>query len=197
MKEFLIGWKDAAPAVGVIIALISAGIAVFVLQYTKRANRRRATLDMVMKTLMDNYVQERATAFKMVLKRDQDESDTFKIESLIGLTSATSQERRDILHQLNVYELMALGIRRKVFDESFYKRWYHNQFMSDYEGSLTLVRGLQDNKSTIFCECSWLYQKWLKHGHPESSPGRIRMAYWAFRKMNHKIDEARAQARAR
>ena len=197
MKDFLIGWKEAAPAFGVIIAIFSAGIALIVLQYTKRANRRRATLDMVMKTLMDNYVQERAGAFKLVLKRDQDEADQFKIESLLALSSATSNERRDILHQLNVYELMALGIRRKVFDEAFYKRWYHNQFMSDYEGCLVLIRGLQDAKSTIFCECSWLYQKWLKHGHPESSPGRIRMAYWGFMKMNHKIDDARAEAKAR
>ena len=197
MKQFLIDWKDAAPAIGTAIAFITACIALFVLNYTRRANRRRATLDMVMKTLMDNYVQERANAFKLVLKRDQDENDVFKIESLLTQTSATSPERRDMLHQLNVYELMALGIRRKVFDEAFYKRWYHNQFMCDYEGSLALIRGLQDNKTTIFCECSWLYQKWLKDGHPESSPSRLKWAWWGLMKRTDKIDEARAQARAR
>lgn len=162
-----------------------------------RANRRRATLDMVMKTLMDASAQDRAKAFKEVLKRAHDPNDPFTLESLINLSSAESAERRDLLHQLNVYELMALGIRRGVFDEAFYKRWYHNQFTSDYEGCQTFIRDLQESKSTIFCECSELYQKWIKDGHPEADAGRYKMAWWGLTKQTERIDAARAQAKAR
>lgn len=197
MKEFLTAWKDAAPAAGAITAIISAFIALLVLWYTVRSNCRRATLDMVMKTLMDPYVQEKSKEFKEVLRKDQDQSDPFKMESLINVSSVESSERRSLLHQLNTYELMALGIRRGVFDEAFYKRWYHNQFMSDYEGCLSFIRGLQEKKSTIFCECSHLYQQWVRDGHPEAGAGRFRMAWWAITKQTAKIDDAREQAKAR
>lgn len=197
MKDFLIQWKDAAPAVGVLIALVSAAVALTVLFYTRGANRRRATLDMVMKTLLDDYAQKCQIAFRAVVLKNEDTSDPFKMESLIADEARGSADRKAVLHQLNVYELMALGIKRGIFDEAFYKRWYHNQFMSDYESSIVFIKGMQDRKSTVFCEISTLYGKWLKHGHPDGSPGRWKMAWWAFRKQDHKIDEARANARAR
>lgn len=54
MKEILVSWKDAAPAAGACFAIISACVALMVFRYTRAANRRRATLDMVMKTLLVN-----------------------------------------------------------------------------------------------------------------------------------------------
>ena len=182
---------------GALTAIFSVIVAFLVYRYNRKASRRRATLDMVMKTLMDDYVQGRYKDFKEVLRKNQDTSDPFKMASLISLSSSQSAERRDMLYQLNIYELMSLGIRRKVFDEAFYKRWYHNQFMTDYEGSIGLINGLQDNKTSIFCECTALYNKWVRDGHPESSPSRIKMAWWALMKKHHLIDQAREQAKAR
>lgn len=197
MKEFLEAWKDAAPAAGAFTAIISALVALTVLIYTRAANRRRATLDMVMKNLLDDYTQKRQLEFKAIIKKHEDPEDAFKVSSLLDASARNTPERNALLHQLNIYELMALGIRRKIFDEAFYKRWYHNQFMSDYESCIEFVKGLQAKKQTIFCECSTLYGKWLKHGHPAISPGRFRMAWWALTKQHVKIDEARANERAR
>ncbi|WP_196802179.1 DUF4760 domain-containing protein [Sphingomonas phyllosphaerae] len=197
VKELLIEWKEAAPAAGAITAVLSALVALTVLRYTRAANRRRATLDMVMKTLMDDSVQAKYATFKSVLSKDKNTADEFKIESLLLTTSVISPERRAVLAQLNVYELMALGIRRGIFDEAFYKRWYHNQFMIDYEGAQAFISGLQANKPSIFWECSNLYRKWDKSGHPESTPSAFKMAWWAIMKQNDKIDRARAAAKAR
>lgn len=197
MKDLLISWKDAAPAAGAITAIISAFVALTVLRYTRASNRRRATLDMVMKTLLDDSAQKRYYEFKTILRKDQDTDDCFKIASLAEPQQAASSERETMLQQLNIYELTSLGIRRGVFDESFYKMWFHNQFMKDYESSLEFIKSAQDRKPSIYCEYTALYGKWLKNGHPEISPNRLKMAYWALTKKNHKIDEARATARAR
>lgn len=197
MKAFLIAWKDAAPAAAAITAIISALVALSVLIYTRNANRRRATLDMVMKSLLDDYAQKRQADFKSLIIKNDDPNDAFKISSLLEDTARGSAERNAILHHLNIYELMALGIKRNIFDEAFYKRWYHNQFMSDYESSIDFIKGLQARKATIFCESSTLYGKWLKSGHPNISPSRFKMAWWAITKQNHKIDQARDNERVR
>jgi hypothetical protein len=197
VQDTLGAWKDAAPAAGTLTAILSGLVAFLVFRYTRIANRRRATLDMVMKTHMDSFVQERYREFKDLILKDKDANDPFKLQSLLQTQSVGSKDRRTMLYWLNIYELMALGIRRKLFDQAIYKRWYHNQFMVDYEGSLDFIKGLQANKATIFCEASWLYRKWLKHGHPEGSAGPVRMAWWALTKQNDKIDSARAMANAR
>lgn len=197
MKDFLIAWKEAAPAAGAITAIITAFVALTVFRYTRASNRRRATLDMVMKTLLDDSAQKRYYEFKTILRKDQDPDDCFKISCLLEPQNAASPDRETMLQQINIYELTSLGIKRGVFDEAFYKRWFHNQFMKDYETSLDFIKGAQDRKPSIYCEYSALYGKWLKNGHPEISPSRWKMAYWALTKQGHKIDEARAATRAR
>lgn len=197
MHEVLIAWKDAAPAAGVLVGLLSAVVALIVFTYTRRANRRRATLDMVMKTLLDEAARKQYREFRLIVMRSQDDDDCFKIACLADDEQLKSDERKTVLSQLNVYELMALGIRRKLFDEGLYKRWYHNQFMTDYEGAADFIKRLQAKKGSIYCEATALYASWLRDGHPMSSPNRFKMAWWAFRKQHDKIDAARSQAAAR
>lgn len=197
MKEFLISWKDAAPATGALIAIISVVVTFSVFIYTRRANRRRATLDMVMKTLLDKDVQEKYQKFRYLIRKDKDSCDCFKLDSLAESDAIGTPDRRAVNEQLNIYELMALGIRRKLFDEAFYKRWYHNQFMMDYEGASGFIVAMQANKSSLYCEMTALYANWLKDGHPVSSPNRFKMAWWAFRRQHDKIDNARKMAIAR
>lgn len=197
MKDILIAWKDAAPTIGAIIAAISVTVAYMAYRSTRKATRRRATLDMVMKTLMDNDVQAEYRKFRDLIRRHQDQEDEFNMATLANVDSVGNNDRNTVLQQLNIYELMALGIRRKLFDEALYKRWYHNQFMMDYEGVSDLIGQLQENKASIYCEASCLYKTWLKDGHPVSSPNRFKMAWWAFRRQHDKIDAARQMATAR
>lgn len=152
---------------------------------------------MVMKTLMDASVQEEYKKFRDLIRRDQDPEDPFKMAGIATGEALGNDDRNTVLQQLNIYELMALGIRRGLFDEALYKRWYHNQFMMDFEGANELIEALQANKASIYCEASCLYKSWLKDGHPVSSPNRVKMAYWGFTKQHDKIDAARQMANAR
>jgi Domain of unknown function (DUF4760) len=195
MIEWLTGWKNAAPALAVCVAVASALVAICVFAYTRRANRRRATLDMVMKTLLDEPSQKRYARFKQIMAKEKDLSDCFKVQSLFNATEGNSEDRNIVLQQMNIYELIALGIRRNLFDEMFYKRWFHNQFMTDYQNCKPFIDEAKNKKSTIYCEATALYDKWYRVGHPESTPGRLKMAWWALRNDTHQIDIARASAK--
>lgn len=197
MKEILVAWKDAAPAAAALFTILSVIVAFIVFRYTRQANKRRATLDMVMKTLIDDGARTGYADFKALLRKDQDTTDCFKIESLVNPATVEIEKRRVILHQLNIYELMSLGIRTGLFDEAFYKRWYHNQFMKDYESSSTFINGASARKNSVYCEYTTLYHKWSQNGHPHSSPSRIKMAYWSLTNKTELIDKAREQAKAR
>jgi hypothetical protein len=193
----LVAWKDAAPALGAFVAILSASIALAVFSHTRLANRRRATLDMVMRTLLDDTVQKKYGEFKKLVRRDGNPDDAFKLEGLLEPDVENHDDREIILNQLNIYELMALGIRRKIFDEKFYKRWFHATFMKDYEDSIAFIKAAQERKASRFCEMSALYNRWTKAGHPVSSPGRLKMGYWALSGQTEKIVKAREWSQAR
>ena len=197
MKEFLIEWKDAAPMIGAIIALISVTIAYVAYRSTRASARRRATLDMVMNTLLDEDVRSDYRKFRNLVREHADQATEFDMAGLAEDDAIGNSNRNIVLQQLNIYELMALGIRRGLFDEAVYKRWYHNQFMMDYEGAKSLIEAVQKKKASLYCEMTCLYKKWLKDGHPVSTPNRFIMAWWAFRRQHEKIDAARRMANSR
>jgi hypothetical protein len=193
----LVAWKEAAPAAGALVAIVSAFVALIVFSYTRRANRRRATLDMVMKTLLDESAQRKYRDFKTLVRRHGDADDPFKLESVLDPDTPDQDNREIILNQLNIYELTALGIRRRIFDEQFYKRWFHATFMKDYETAQAFIRKAQEKKASLYCEMSSLYNRWERAGHPVSNPNRGKLAYWAFTGQNEKLDRARGWSKAR
>ncbi|WP_157783542.1 DUF4760 domain-containing protein [Rhizorhabdus wittichii] len=197
MLEFFAQWKDAAPAIGACIALISAVVALLVFRHTRHANRRRATLDMVMRTFLDDTAQEKYGQFKKIIRRDKAVDDTFKVQSLLDATTENHDDRQIVLYQLNIYELTSLGILRGIFEEGFYKHWFHNQFMTDFENARAFIEGAQARKGSVYCEFAKLYNRWLKSGHPVSSPNRIKMAWWSITQQYDKIDQAREWTKAR
>ena len=184
-------WIKVAPLISCGAIVISATVALTVFIYTRRANRRRATLDMVIKTFLDDDGRRRYDRFKDLMRRDRDQNDPFKMLSLVKLTADNADDRSVLVSQLNTYELVALGIRRGIFDEPFYKLWFHRQFTKDYESMMPFVSAVQEDGPTIFVEFRYLYQRWIKNRHPAASPWRIQMAWWAWTKNYKKIDAVR------
>ncbi|WP_230771088.1 DUF4760 domain-containing protein [Sphingomonas sp. Leaf4] len=184
-------WAQYAPIVSATAIVISASVALGVFIYTRRTNRRRATLDMVMKTFIDDDSRKRYDSFKELVRKDKDSSDPFKLTSLSKLTSTNGVDRSIVVSQMNTYELVALGIRRGIFDEKFYKLWFHRQFTKDYESSMSLLQAVWEESPSIFCECKILYARWIKSRHPVSSPSRYKMGFWAITGNYKKLDAAR------
>lgn len=189
MLQTLIEWKDAAPILGAIIALVSVTVAFFAFRYTRSVNRRRATLDMVLKTFIDDAGRSRYNSFKSIMERHKSCDDPLNIMTFSDPDAPVSDERRQLRDQINEYELIALGIRKGVFDEKIYKLWFQNQFIRDYESLEEFISKVREKRPSVFCEFVRLYTRWKKSPHPENAPGRIKLAWWGITRNEGKLKE--------
>lgn len=177
MIEWFEQFKDAAPAIGSLLAALSALVAFIAFSHTRKVARRRATLDMVLKTFVDEEGQKRYIKFKETMKRHKD--GQIDIMDFADPDCPPSDDRQNIRTQLNEYELIALGIRRKIFDEKLYKLWFQDQFQRDYRSMEAFIETVRGHRNSVFCECVWLYTRWSKSPHPENRPNRLKLMWWA------------------
>ena len=106
------GWQEfakLAPLGTALIAVSAAIIALFSLRAQKTIARRRAAIDFFLKTDMDAKMIEVADAYDTAVA---------KFAKMADINEFTNwPEYWTIITYLNVHELLAIGIRRKVFDE--------------------------------------------------------------------------------
>lgn len=178
LLEFLASYKDTAPAISAVIAFLSALVAFGAFVQARRVNRRRATLDMVLKTFVDPKGQETYIKFKEVMQKYK--TNEIDILAFADPNCAPSNDRQIIRAQLNEYELIALGIKKKLFDEKLYKLWFQDQFQRDYRSLEEFISKVREQRPSVFCECVWLYNRWSRVPHPENSPGRFKVAWWGI-----------------
>lgn len=135
---------------------------------------------MVMRTFLDAEGRERYKNFKGLVRKDKDTNDLFQLTELHERTIANEVDFEIMKAQLNDYELVSLGIRRGVFDEQFYKLWFHRQFTKDYLDVAALIGKIQETSPSTFCEFKRLNVRWQKNRHPEADPNRVVKAWWAI-----------------
>src|SRR2546422_4585482 len=98
-----------------LILAVSAIAAIWVIQASKRQEKRRATIDAVIDQKRNkDLVGARRVLLKM---HESGEKNLAK-----HLEKTESEEYQSILLILNTYEFMAVGIREGAFDENTYKR---------------------------------------------------------------------------
>lgn len=187
MLEVLVAWRDAAPAAGALLAALSALVALLAFHHARSVNRRRATLDMVLKTFMDGEGRKAYNDFKAIMQRHKSPADNLDVLQFADPDSPITEERQIIRSQLNEYELISLGIRRKLFDEKIYKLWFQHQFVRDFESLQDFIDLVREKRPSVFCEYVWLYHRWKKNPHPENAPGRLRLAWWGATKNDARL----------
>lgn len=185
MLEFLEHYKDAAPAIGAAIAALSAVVAFGAFVHARKTNRKRATLEMVLKTFVDPHGQKLYIDFKDVMQKHK--NGTIDILQFADPNCPPSDDRQTVRAQLNEYELIALGIKRGLFDETLYKRWFQDQFQRDYRSLEEFIAKVREQRPSVFCECVWLYNRWSKVPHPENSPNRLKLMWWGFWRNDEKL----------
>lgn len=143
---------------------------------------------MVMRTFLDSESGARYDKFKNIIRRDEDPNDNFSLMGLFEKTPENEADRNILIDQINSYELSSLGIRRGIFDEAFYKLWFHRQFTKDFESVQPYIKKVQAEKSpSVYCEFCALYERWMRNKHPVANPNRFKMAYWAITKNHAKL----------
>ncbi len=177
-------------AIQTVAVVISAAAAFLVIWHNGKLNRRRATLDMIIRTFLDEREHKQYQEFAALMT--QVDAATLDPLTFFEETQSNKDDRKSILQQLNTYELISLGIRRKVFDEAFYKHWFYSQFIKDFHRLKPLIRRVRSDNAARFCEFASLYDRWLRKRHPVKHPGRAKQAWWALTGQGDKLDAARA-----
>lgn len=137
--------------------VLSALAAVAVIYFNGRQARKRATIDLMLH--QKNNQQLLADTRKVWELAEQ--NGTFA-----ALAKDTkSEECSHILRVLNGYEFVALGIRKRAFDENIYKMSQFSNVMKVWKASDGFIREIRsrEDKPTLFQELEWLILRWEKN----------------------------------
>lgn len=134
--------------------VLSAVAAVLVIYFNGRLARKKATIDLILHQKRDTDLLE-STRKVWALA---DKNGTFA--TLAQDTS--SEDCKCILKVLNNHEFVALGIRKKAFNENIYKMSQCSNVMKVWRASDGFIREIRarESKSTLFQEFEWLATRW-------------------------------------
>lgn len=127
--------------VGPTILFASACIAFHSVRKQVETSRKKATLDLIVKTESEEYFQRNYAEFRELSKRNE-------LEALAKNTDRDDDEqsiKSTIDDFLNHYELTALSIRKGILDEGTYKEWMRSTLIAHYEASADYIQVVRDN----------------------------------------------------
>lgn len=136
--------------------VLSAVAAVAVIFSNGRQARKRATIDLILHQKRD----ETLIANTRLVWSLAEKNGTFA-----ALAADTSSPNcKSILQVLNNHEFIALGIRKKAFDEGIYKMSQYSNVMKVWEASDGFIREIRskEKKPTLFQDFEWLTTRWEK-----------------------------------
>ncbi|HEX8301405.1 DUF4760 domain-containing protein [Sphingomonas sp.] len=160
---------------------MSAVVAFFALLNARDLARKKSTIDLIEKTESTQHYREINAAFSST-RRGQG--------GFAGLlVSPPSDELRgQLIDYLNHYELIALGIQRRVLDGKFYRAWMGKSFVRDWNEAAIWIEQERWRKQpdgswkyhpTVFAHYEKIACKWSReavrlskqvHNPPPSTP---------------------------
>jgi hypothetical protein len=156
MSDILCFLKTYGPSLSPILIFISAIIAFCALITQRNLARKRATLDLFLKTetdvktleLWDNYASA-VLAFEAATDKDN-----FKLSSRSNYDNIRSY--------LNIFELIACGINENILDKKMCKRFFIDVFLDNLgtlENFIAIVQKEPHGQKT-YCEYLSIAKKW-------------------------------------
>lgn len=132
------------------VALVSALVALGALLSARALARQKATIDLIEKVESTQHYRDINAAFSAVRRS----ADGFA--KAAGDTPEAIALRKQINDYLNHYELIALGIRRKVLDGAFYRAWMGGAFVRDWNAACDWIEQERWRQQP---DGSWSYRK--------------------------------------
>lgn len=136
--------------------VLSAIAAITIMYHNEKMAKRRATIDHI---IFQKSNKELLTAIHSVYQLHENKT---QLSSFIG--KSETDEFKAILSVLNNHEFVALGIRRKAFEEAIYKELQYSNFLKVHQSSAGFIAELRKNSGTqtLFQEFEWLIKRWEK-----------------------------------
>lgn len=154
-----------------LIAAVSAVIALTAIETNKQIAKQRATLDMLTKIELDKDYINRRRIFISVVNSDTPDL-TANLRALLdsGETYAdTSIPKIEAVRViLDIYELLAISIANETLDQNVYYAWFRGPLVGDWKLTrdfIVYIRKEFDNPN-IYSHFEWLAVSW--GGEPTS-----------------------------
>jgi len=149
-----------APIATTIIAIFALLAAVASILVQRAVARRRAAIDFFLKTEMDKELLNAFSTFNTALDKVAGYSSIEKLSE--------SQTYQDICNYLSVHELMALGVRNKVFDERICYAFWRQVLAAATSQARPVIDHVraQPYCAYTYDDLLWLSNRWSKPGSP-------------------------------
>lgn len=167
-----IWWSFAPAIISALIGPFALSVAVASLRASRKIARDRATLDLIEKReSTERYRRIHRTFYELRTGEGFEHlaGDMATKDPKTGRDNA--KDRQDIIDYLNHYELVAIGIQRKLLDASTYRAWMQGAYVRDWNAAADWVQrerweyfdGQWQYRSSIFAAyqavaCSWSEQ---------------------------------------
>jgi hypothetical protein len=153
----------------------------------------RATLDLIERTESQQFYQDLSDAFKEVRLAKQ-------LPSLVNPTTDTQRKQRtQVLFFLNHYELVAVGCKNRVLDETFYSQFMRGAIVRDWEASKEFIESLRSTpaKLSIFEHFEELATRWQRDIEQEERlREELAKAHSSNEELRRRLDLLRTRRRA-
>ncbi|MFW1676423.1 DUF4760 domain-containing protein [Pontibacter sp. JAM-7] len=153
--ELITSGQWVSPLAILVSAGVGAAVALNAIKTNREIARKRATLDVILKSESDEYFERIYTVFSSERKR----SSGLKT-LLFAETDSERKAKTEVDNFLNHYELIAISIRKEILDEGFYKSWMRSTYINHFEDAEEYIKDIQKTHPNAFKEFESLARKW-------------------------------------
>lgn len=160
-----LAWYDRllpyAPFITALIAVGAVVTAIVAIRTQARIARRRAAIDFFLKTDLDEKMLEAHREFEAALK--QLKTHIAGGGTVIDFAETNDAAYRQIWKYLNIHELIAVGIRRRVFDGTVcYNFWGDALVRHTSEAAAVIDHEMKVGAPSAYLELRLLNAKWAR-----------------------------------
>ena len=146
------GSLDWLQVAAIVAGLLGVALSIF---YASVIAGKRATFDLIMSELLDPRQVDLRNKFTKL-------RDAGNLEKYASSPEAESDEASIIAANLNIYEMIAVGVLKGTVDQKSYKAWARTTFVKDWQECKAYVSVLRKEADvpSYYCEFEKLAKKW-------------------------------------
>jgi Domain of unknown function (DUF4760) len=151
-----------APLLTPTVGSIAAFIAIAAISAQKSIARKRAAIDFFLKTDLDHNMLTTFADFQAAVKKfEAHTAGGGSVRSFVE-SPETEKDYKKIVGYLNVHELVAVGIKNKVFDERVCYNFWSNAMVGHIRQTRAIIEyAIEDGGSeALFLELRQLSARW-------------------------------------
>ncbi|WP_417318346.1 DUF4760 domain-containing protein [Emcibacter sp.] len=167
---------------GAIVISALAGSGLWISQ--RDIAKKRAMIDHITRSQSDIDFQEHRARFNKLRKANSITKAVLAGEEVDESAEDFEEtepfkDRQAVLEVLNDYELIACGIKERIYSERLYMRWFKTTVTRDWDACKTAIGSLRDGNGGVkshFVEFEKLAEKWKNCADPNVP--KLKSIYW-------------------